>query len=83
MRNGKVNIVSEQTEVDYRPLMHMLVDRKMGRGDLRKLLNLSTTAILCISTGKPMPMESVLRICKLFNCDINDILRIKSFSRDD
>lgn len=83
MRNkGKVNIVSGQTEIDYRPLMHILVDNKMSRGDLRKELGLTTSTILCISTGKPMPMEAVLRICRRFGCDINDILKIKSFSRE-
>ena len=79
MRGRKHNFVSQVTKINYKPLMHELVDRGMTKADLRRETGLSTTAIVAISKGKPIPMESLLSICKFLSCDVQDVMQIESF----
>lgn len=78
MRTRRKNTLSKEAIIDYTPLLKELGSRRMSKTDLRKSVGLSTTAIVSISKGNPIPMESLLKICKYLECDVPDVMRIHS-----
>jgi len=66
-------------KISYNPLKHLLVDKKMSMNTLAKLTGLSsaTMAKLSREEGANINTEVLLRICKVLDCDLTEIMRLE------
>ena len=60
--------------ISYQPLWNTLKERRMRKEDLRLAAGLTTNMIANMGKGKNISRETLLRICKTLNCDINDVI---------
>ena len=59
---------------NYNNLWKLLIDKKMNKQDLRKLTGISSASIAKLGKGENVNTEILLRICKVLECDISDIM---------
>ena len=64
-------------KISYSKLWKLLIDKKMTRQDLRVATGLSTATMAKLGAGKNVNTEVLLRICKVLECDISDIMEIE------
>lgn len=57
-------------------LLKILLDRKVSKGDLQKLTQLSSVAIANILKNESATMDVVGRICEALKCSIVDVLKV-------
>lgn len=58
----------------YNKLWKLLIDRGMNKQDLRKVANISSNAMAKLGKGENVTTDVLLRICKVMQCDIGDIM---------
>ena len=56
--------------------MKILIDKKMTKTQLREKANISTVTLAKLGKDEPVSMEILLRICKVLECDFNDVVDI-------
>jgi len=59
---------------NYNNLWKLLIDKKMNKQDLRKMTGISSASIAKLGKGENVNTEILLRICKVLECDISDIM---------
>lgn len=59
----------------FDPLWKLLIDKKMTKEELRKKLSLSPATIAKMGKGENVSLDVIDRICKLFNCEIEDVVQ--------
>lgn len=62
--------------VSYKKLWKILIDRDMRKEDLRIAAGLTTTTIAKLGKNETLHLDIILKICKVLDCDINDIMEI-------
>lgn len=62
--------------VSYDKLWKLLIDNKMKKGDLFRAAKLSETARRQINHDEPVNLKVLMNICKVFHCDIGDVLEL-------
>lgn len=60
--------------ISYNKLWKMLIDKKMKKTELRIAAGLSTTTLAKLSKNEAVSMNVLLRICRVLNCSIVDIM---------
>jgi DNA-binding Xre family transcriptional regulator len=60
----------------YKKLWKILIDRDLRKRDLATLANVSPTTIAKLGKGESVNMDILLRICKVLDCDISDIVEV-------
>lgn len=65
---------NEQTEISYKKLWKLLIDRDLKKNDLRKLLSPATVNKL--NHNKLVSLSVLLQICAYLRCDLGDIVEI-------
>lgn len=63
--------------INYSPLFKKLIDENMTKTQFRYALGLSTATLARMSKGKNISLSIINKICKYFNCDVNDIISCK------
>ena len=63
-------------EISYKKLLKMLIDRDMTKRDLVEFAGVTTNVCTSISKKQPIPMSAMLKICKAFNCTMDDIMEV-------
>ena len=58
----------------YRKLWHMLIDRDMTKGDLRKKAGITTNALAQLGRDESVPLATLEKICEALDCTLDDIL---------
>lgn len=53
-----------------------MIDNQMKRNDLMRAAELSPYMAAKIYKNEPISLEVLMRICKVFHCDIGDICEI-------
>lgn len=61
---------------NYKKLWKLLIDKDMKKEDLRKAAGITTTAMAKLGRNETVHMDVLLKICKVLDCEINDILDI-------
>ena len=59
---------------NYNNLWKLLIDKNMNKQDLRKMTGISSASIAKLGKGENVNTEILLRICKVLECDISDIM---------
>lgn len=65
---------SKSTDVSYKKLWKLLIDRDLKKNDLRKLLSPATVSKL--NRNKLVSLSVLIQICKFLRCDLGDIIEI-------
>ncbi len=55
-------------KVSYKPLMWQLLERDMGKMNLLRAANLSTTTLSKLGKNEPVKFEMLMKICKALHC---------------
>jgi len=63
--------------VSYKKLWKILIDKDMIKKDLQKATGCSWGVITKLSKGETVSLDVLVKICKVLNCDIGDIVEIK------
>ena len=62
--------------ISYQKLWRMMRDNKMKKGDLASASEISDYAMSKLSREEPVSLEIIMRLCKVFHCDIGDLVEI-------
>ena len=62
--------------VSYDKLWKLLQINKMKKSDLAKAAELSSYTMTKLNQDKLVSMEIMLRLCKIFHCDIGDVMEV-------
>lgn len=60
--------------VSYNKLWKLLIDKGMTKTDLRLAADISTTTLAKLGKSETVSMDVMLRICKVLDCNIGDII---------
>ena len=67
--------------ISYNKLWKLMIDRKMNKTQLKDAAKVSGATIAKLGKEEPISMESMLKICKVLECDIGDIVEIVDKNR--
>jgi len=62
--------------VCYKKLWKILIDKDLKKKDLQKAAGVSWGVITKLSKGETVSMEVLIKICKVLDCDIGDIMEL-------
>lgn len=65
-------------QVSYKKLWKLLIDKDMKKKDLQAAVGISWASITKLSKGKTVSMEVLMKICKVLECNIGDIMDLIS-----
>ena len=60
--------------VSYNPLWHLLIEKKMKKGDLRTLTGMSQSTLAKLGKNEPVTLDILEKITIALDCRIEDIL---------
>lgn len=60
----------------------MLIDKKMTKNALRLQAEMSSSTMAKMSKNETVSMDVLLRICKVLDCEFDDIIEIKKSKTD-
>ena len=66
--------------ISYNKLWKLLIDKGMTKTELRKAADMSTTTLAKLGKNETVSMDIMLRVCKILECDIGDIMEITEIS---
>ena len=62
--------------ISYNKLWKQLIDKKMTKTELRLAADISTTTLAKLGKDETVSMDVMLRICKVLECKIEDVIEI-------
>lgn len=62
--------------VSYKKLWKLLIDKDMKKKDLRIATGMTTTALAKLGKNEHVNTEILAKICKVLDCNIEDIVEI-------
>lgn len=65
-------------KISYNGLWKLLIDHGMQKKDLMEKLGISSSTIAKMGKGETVSLDVLARICRLFNCDIGDLISFKN-----
>ena len=63
-------------KVRYDKLWILMKDNKMTKSELAQAAELTTYAMTKLNNDRVVSMEVMLNLCKVFHCDIGDIIEV-------
>ena len=67
-------------DISYKKLRKLLIDRDMKKKDLEKAVGIDNYFISKMTGNENITVETVKKICKAWNCTLNDIMEFTSDS---
>lgn len=61
-------------EVSYKKLWKILIDKDMKKKDLQAAAGISWTSVTKLSKNETVSMDVLMKICKVLECNIGDIV---------
>ena len=62
--------------VSYNKLWNLVRQNKMKKGDLAKAAQITSRSMSKLNHDEPGQMEVMIRLCKVFHCDIGDLMEV-------
>ena len=62
--------------ISYEKLWKLVQENKMKRQDLARAAEISANTVTKLGKNEIVSLEVLLRICKVFHCDIGDIMEV-------
>lgn len=61
-------------QISYNKLWKQMIDQNINRTQLKEKAKISTNAVAKLGKNEPVSMETLDKICKVFDCNIGDIM---------
>lgn len=62
--------------ISYNKLWKQLIDKNMTKTELRLKADIGTSTLAKLGKNKQVSLDVLLRICKVLNCDISEIMEL-------
>lgn len=62
--------------ISYEKLWLLLKINKMKKSDLAKAADVSSYTMTKLNKGLPVSMETMIKFCKIFHCNIGDLMDV-------
>ena len=62
--------------ISYNKLWNLVRQNKMKKGELANAAGISDYMMSKLNKDEPVQMEVLLRLCKVFHCDIGDLVEV-------
>ncbi len=62
--------------VNYNKLWKRLIDENLKKTDLAKAVGISSATLAKMSANETVSLETLVKICNLFECEISDIVTV-------
>ena len=62
--------------LSYNKLWKLLIDKGMTKTQMRQKADISTTTLAKLGKNETVSMEVLLRICKVLDCNVSDIMDV-------
>jgi DNA-binding Xre family transcriptional regulator len=62
--------------ISYNKLWNLVRQNKMKKGELAKAAGISDYMMSKLNKDEPVLMEIMIRLCKVFHCDIGDLMEV-------
>ena len=62
--------------ISYDKLWILLQQNEMNKQALSKAADISANTVTKLGKNEPVSMDVILRICKVFHCDIGDVMEV-------
>lgn len=69
--------------LSYNKLWKLLIDKGMTKTQMRQKADISTTTLAKLGKNETVSMEVLLRICKVLDCNVGDIMDVINEEADD
>ena len=63
-------------KICYKKLQKLMIDNQMKRVDLMRAAEFSPYVATKLNKNEPVSLEVLIKICKVFHCDIGDICEV-------
>lgn len=63
-------------KLSHEKMWKLVIENKMKRYDLAKAAEISANTVTKLGKNEPVSLEVLMRICKVFHCDIGDIVEV-------
>ena len=63
-------------KISYEKLWKLVIDNTMKRQDLARAAEISANTVTKLGKNETVSLDVLMRICKVFHCDIGDIMEI-------
>ena len=67
-------------DVCYNKLFKLLIDKNIKKTELRKMTGISPNTLTKLSNHEFVSMEVLVKICRVLNCDVGDIIEVIQIS---
>ena len=68
--------------MSYNKLWKLLIDKGMTKTEMRLKADISTTTLAKLGKNETVSMEVLLKICKVLNCNVGDIMDVINEEKD-
>ena len=68
--------------ISYNRLWKLLIDNHMKKKDLKDKAELSTATMAKLGKNESVSLDVLVRICKVINCEIGDVVEIVDDKKD-
>ena len=62
--------------ISYDKLWNLVRKNKMRKSDLARAAEITPYSMSKLNRDEPVQMEIMLRLCKVFHCDIGDLMEV-------
>lgn len=62
--------------ITYEKLWRIMKKNKMKKSELAAAAELSKYTLTKLNKDEPVSLEAMMRLCKVFHCDIGDVMEI-------
>ena len=62
--------------VSYNKLWKLLIDNNMSKTDLRIKADIGTATLAKLGKNRPVSMDVLMRICRVFSCNISEVMDV-------
>ena len=69
--------------LSYNKLWKLLIDKGMTKTEMRLKADISTTTLAKLGKNETVSMEVLLKICKVLNCNVDDIMDVINEETED
>ena len=64
-------------KISYDGLWKILIDKKLNKTDLIKLINMGSATLAKLSKNEPVSLIVLMKICNVLNCELSDICKFE------
>lgn len=63
--------------ISYDKLWKLMIDKKINKTQLCEKAGITTNAMVKLGKNETVQLETLIKICKVLKCSINDIMDVK------